>query len=257
MPDPFTDLADHWTRACRTGHARQLLHDWSLAEPALGGYRWRPAQLLSDLRSDPEVADPLWAALARLQSTGHTDAGLVMAAAIAPWLRALARRLSRPGEDTASVVLTEAWVRITGLAGTLPAGWVRRHLMRRIHLAALHTLRREPPPAHGELPDTACAYDPIDVLLHRDHVQRLLRRVRLEPADIDLLVLSVGHGHRTAALAHIAGVPADRLRQRRHRALRRLRALLSDGACAILRMSISSGSASPGALPALPGPSAH
>ena len=225
MSDPFAAVADHWAQACRTGHARQLIRQWSLDEPVLADYRWRPALLMTDLRSDPDVADPLWSALARLLATGHTDAGLFMIAAIVPWLRSLTRRLSRPGQDTASVVLAETWIRMAGLASALPAGWVRRHLMRRIHLAALHTLRREPPPPYGDVPDVAATDTPIDGLLDRDHVQRLLQRARLGSADTRLLVASVGHGHAAATVARVEGVPADRLRQRRHRALRRLRAI--------------------------------
>lgn len=68
---------------------------------------------------------------------------------------------------------------------------------------------------------------PLDVLI-RDEERRAVARAlrRLDAADRELLHSCFVVGERIATLARRSGVPADRLRQRKSRALRRLRELL-------------------------------
>ena len=219
--DALHNQASH-LRHCPTTSAR--LRDWAAAHPPLE--RFANVAALEDAVHDRATShadvDAVYAALLAVHHNGDRLAGQIILVLLLPAIDHRYRRRATNREDWLAQLITELWQTIRDYPlqrrpRAIPANLIR-DASQRTH-RAMSTLI-----VTTNLPDTVAepggnlAYDRA---CDRIDLQRAAHNINVTIDDLELLATTRVAGLRITDLA--TGTNADRLRQRRHRAERRLR----------------------------------
>jgi hypothetical protein len=213
-------------------HARQLrdsrttttrLRVWATAHPALKRFSDIAAleATVQDRSTPHDDVDAVYTALLTVHHAGDTLAGRVMLGLLLPAIAHRHRRRRIDRDDWLSQLVTELWHAICHY----PLRQRPRAIPANLILdAAQRTQRALTRATTQALPETVAestAAAAFDRACDRIDLQRAVRDSNLSADDLQLLTATRVAGVRVADLA--TGTEAARLRQRRHRAERRLR----------------------------------
>jgi hypothetical protein len=208
----------------RDGHTTTpQLRVWAAAHPALERFGDIAAleAAVHDRTTAHDDVDAVYTALLTVHHAGDSLAGRIVLGLLLPAIAHRYRRRRTDRDDWLSQLVTELWHAICHYPlhrrpRAIPANLIRD--------AAQRTQRALAWPATAALPETVAeptAAAAFDRACDRIDLQRAVRDSNLSTDDLRLLTATRVAGIHVADLA--TGTDAARLRQRRHRAERRLR----------------------------------
>ena len=210
--------------------ARHRLGAWAAAEPALAGAATSAELIRRCHQPDPHVANATLGALLRIVAWDRAAAEVALVA-LAPGLgRVIAGLHQRDLDDVVARVVAEGWAAIVEVAGrppTWPAAVILDRVRDRVRAQLVadrrHCDRTVALDPQFDTPASA-AGDADSRRADTDVLGEWVAAGRLAPADAWLIRVTRLDGLTLADVARATGARHDRLRRRRSRAERSLRA---------------------------------